>query len=241
MQLSFYGKQKEGTDSFSFFQKLEELGLDYDVDIEEGVIKISKIKSGTRDQIVKIVQETFTIKTIKTETSTSRERTDIGNALKTLENTLKIKNFKPSAINSYVNNLCKDLKLMDLESKSCNVNPGEIVLCEFGLARKEENYGTIDVLVLRKTQENTYWVLPIDITPTELYDDCSLYMLAKKDEDVTYYNNTYKSKIAILYLNRLDVVSSVRIINRYGKVTDKFLMEVKKRVASLLMDGEGIK
>lgn len=243
MQLTFYGKQKAGIDSFSFFQKLEELGLDYYVDIPNEVITISKIKKGTRDQIVKIVKETFTIETITTETITSREKVDIEDALKKIEDTLEIKNFKPGALNRYVNNLCKDLKLMELESKSCNIIPGEILSCEFGLARKEENYGNIHVLVLRKTLENKYWVVPININPIAVCDEEKFYMKVKKDEDAIYYNSTYKSENAILYLNRLQEVSSVRLelTSKFGKVTDKFLLEVKKRVASLCMDGDGIK
>lgn len=260
MELSFFGVQKEGTDSFSFFQKLEELGLDYDVDLKTGRINISKIQIGTRDQVVKIVSETFDITNIKSITETKTEskaevKTEcetesetiicyetyyIKKALKRLEDILNVKRFPQKELNMYVKKVCRELELVDSKISPRNIVPGDIVECEFGLERIGENCGKGHALVLRKAPENTYWVLPINLNPTELHVDGILYMLIKKDEDATYYNNTYKSENAILYLDRLWEVSSVRIMGRFGMVTDKFLMDVRKRIASLIVNDAGI-
>ena len=233
MNLVFSGILREGCDASTLFEKLEEYGTNYDVDVVSGNIIIDGIKPGTRDEIVREVNKVFdvwhiTTKNFKEDTTVSTNKTEYEIDLEKLRDTLFSKDISSQTLESCIQNMTLDAMLINNHHKM-QLNSGEIVTCNFGFGLNSENHGYLNVLILGYTEKDKYLVVPI-VFRTDLIDYGRFCMKVRTYLDATYYSGTYKKEATYILLNRIQEVNISRLSTRVGTVTRYFLNSVYKRL-----------
>lgn len=230
MNLVFSGILREGCDASTLFEKLEEYGTNYDVDVVSGNIIIDDIKPGTRDEIVREVNKVFEILHITTKNfekdnvEVVTNKTEYEIAFEKLRDTLFHKQLSDNALSTCIHNMLSDVVL--IKKYNClYLNVGEIVTCNFGFGLGSENRGYMNVIILAFTEQYKFLVVPIDFH-SSLTDDGRFCMKVRTYLDATYYNDTYKQEESLIYLNRIQEVKISRLSTRIGVVTKHFLNSI---------------
>lgn len=234
MNLVFSGILREGCDASTLFEKLEEYGTNYDVDVVSGNIIIDDIKPGTRDEIVREVNKVFEILHITTKNfekdnvEVVTNKTEYEIAFEKLRDTLFHKQLSDNALSTCIHNMLSDVVL--IKKYNClYLNVGEIVTCNFGFGLGSENRGYMNVIILAFTEHYKFLVVPIDFH-SSLTDDGRFCMKVRTYLDATYYSGTYKKEATYILLNRIQEVNISRLSTRVGTVTKYFLNSVYKRL-----------
>ena len=226
MKLEFFGVLRDECDASNLFCFLEQYGLYYDVDVIAGKIVIHDIKPTIRERIISEVNDVFRIIEIKTEKT---KVDDSGNIFEALERSLYNANLKRDSLKYVISSMTKESMLLH-DSPHANIKSGDIFVCNFGFGLHAENKSSMHVLVLRPTENDKYLVVPINLNGSSM--NKGFCMKVRRNIDATYYNDTYKKKNSVLYLNRIQEVHCSRLSKKLGMVTKWFLNSVYERFYS---------
>lgn len=218
---------KDECDSSSLLEKLEEYGLMLDH------IIVKDIEAEGEKDIVREVSK-FEILDIKTTNTEGDSNISINESEKCeimfekLKETLLSKQLPQYVLESFLKNMISEVKLINKNNHK-KIREGDIVSCNFGFGLHSENQNYLNVIVLRHTEKDKYWVVPIELK--ENFQDNGLFcMEVRRNIDASYYDCTYKKDKAIIFLNRLQEVHIFRFSMKIGTVTKYFLNSIYKRI-----------
>lgn len=227
MKIIFFGVTKKDTDSFKFFEKMDEYGISCDVNTVDSTITLHNVPRNLRRNVINEIKTMFEVELIQTRQDDIKASSIVPYQNEFEKEFMRFSELQltPKDKISYLKNFNSELSLLS-KNKKLTVREGDIIQCHFNSPFKGELNNDINVIVFKNNIVSSSFI-GIPFSLFNLSDNGNFIM------SIPYHVDTERMSKSIL-LNFIQPIPYVRCIKKVGFVDYGTMALISQRLCKCI-------